>query len=104
MDQMHQVLIIESMRRSKAVPAFCLFEKCDGRPSLDEMKRRFYGQQVACSILGHHVFREQLSKWLVLTLVERLGYLANYLGNVCVRRFGQSFFGIEQLCRHFRNR
>src|SRR6478752_3994807 len=58
MDQMHQVLVIESMRRSKAIPTFRLFKKGRRRPRLDQMQSSLDRQEIAGRILGKHIFRK----------------------------------------------
>src|SRR6185437_12838180 len=58
MDQVNKVLIIESMRRAKAVPALCFFEKRGGRPGFDQMKSGLDDQEIAGRVLLNNVIRE----------------------------------------------
>src|SRR3954469_23054445 len=56
MYQMDEVLVVESVRSPKAIPALCLFEKCRGRPSLNKVQHGLDRQKVPRLFVGENIF------------------------------------------------
>src|SRR5690606_27174757 len=107
MNEMDEILIVESVRHLEAVP-FTAFRSESGRgPCLDHGESRSYGEQIAGCVLGDHKRRVCLAEGRIL--VRFVGFchtgdrILDRLWDLLVL-FLQEFFGIEQAAGDLRDR